>query len=124
MGADGAVDRGEGVRHLSRSGTRYGNHPWVIQNCPVKGDKVARALSVQPMFSQGMIYAPARDWAELVITEMSMFPAGRFDDLTDSASQGLKHLRDVGMAQADEEVHEAEIGTVMHRPRPRALYPC
>jgi hypothetical protein len=26
------------------------------------------------MFSQGMIYAPARDWAEQVITEMSMFP--------------------------------------------------
>jgi hypothetical protein len=28
--------------------------------------------------SQGMICAPARDWAEQVITEMSMFPAGRF----------------------------------------------
>jgi hypothetical protein len=52
---------------------------------------------VQPIFSQGMIYAPARDWAEQVITEMSMFPAGRFSVLTDSASQGLKHLRDVGL---------------------------
>jgi hypothetical protein len=38
--------------------------------------------------------------AELVITEMSMFPAGRFSDLTDSASQGLKHLRDVGSETA------------------------
>ena len=72
---------------------------------------------MQPMFSQGMIYAPARDWAEQLITEMSMFPAGRFSDLTDSASQGLKHLRDVGLAQSDEEVQEAKIGTVMHRPR-------
>jgi hypothetical protein len=27
------------------------------------------------------------DWAEMVSTEMSMFPAGRYDDLTDSASQ-------------------------------------
>jgi hypothetical protein len=36
---------------------------------------------------------------------MSMFPAGRFSDLTDSASQGLKHLRDVGLAQSDEEQH-------------------
>jgi predicted phage terminase large subunit-like protein len=116
--------KASGISAAQELRNRYGNHPWAIQTCPVKGDKVARALSVQPMFSQGMIYAPARDWAELVITEMSMFPAGRFDDLTDSASQGLKYLRDVGMAQTDEEVREAEIGTVMHRPRPRALYPC
>ena len=79
---------------------------------------------MQPIFSQGMVYAPDRDWAELVITEMSMFPAGRFSDLTDSASQGLKYLRDVGLAQTDEEQHQAEIGTVMHRPRLKALYPC
>jgi hypothetical protein len=39
-----------------------------------KATKLAQALAVQPMFSQGMIYAPARDWAEQVITEMSMFP--------------------------------------------------
>jgi hypothetical protein len=64
------------------------------------------------------------DWAEQVITEMSMSPAGRFSDLTDSASQGLKHLRDVGLAQSDDEVQEEKIGTVMHRPRPRPLYPC
>jgi hypothetical protein len=56
-----------------------------------------------------------------VIIEMSMFPAGRFLDLTDSSSQGLKYLRDVGLAQSDEEQHEVEIGTVMHRPRPRSI---
>jgi hypothetical protein len=43
---------------------------------------------VQPIFSQGMIYAPDRDWTEIVISEASMFPAGRYNDLTDSASQG------------------------------------
>jgi hypothetical protein len=37
--------------------------------------------------------ASSQHGAELVITEMSMFPAVRFSDLTDSASQGLKHLR-------------------------------
>jgi hypothetical protein len=40
------------------------------------------------VFSQGMIYAPDRDWTEMVISEVSMFPAGRYNDLTDSASQG------------------------------------
>jgi hypothetical protein len=34
-----------------------------------------------------MVYAPDRDWADLVITEMSIFPVGRYKDLTDSATQ-------------------------------------
>ena len=92
----------------------------------MKGDKVARALAVQPIFSNEQVYAPARDWSELVITEMSMFPMGRYDDLTDSATQALKFLRDVGMAQTDTEKAEAERQTAMHRPGRRlsALYPC
>jgi phage terminase large subunit-like protein len=76
------------------------------------------------MFSQGLIYAPARDWSELAITEISMFPAGRYDDLTDSVPQALKYLRDVGLANTDEEEHHTEIETVMHRQRLPTLYPC
>jgi hypothetical protein len=78
-----------------------------------------------PFFSQGMVYAPARDWAETVITEMSMFPTGRYDDLTDSASMALKYLRDHGWGQTAEERHDAETDAARHRPRPKApLYPC
>jgi phage terminase large subunit-like protein len=51
------------------------------------GRRKARALAVQPMFSQGMMYAPNRDWPQMVIDEMSMLPAGRYDGLTDSATQ-------------------------------------
>jgi phage terminase large subunit-like protein len=77
------------------------------------------------MFSQGLIYAPERDWSELAITEMSMFPAGRYDDLTDSATQALKYLRDVGLANTDEEERQAEIETVMRYRRPLPPpYPC
>ena len=37
-----------------------------------------------PMFAQGLIYAPNIAWADdLVIAEMSQFPYGRRDDLTD-----------------------------------------
>jgi phage terminase large subunit-like protein len=92
----------------------------------VKGDKVARALAVQPIFSNEQVYAPNREWAEETITEMSLFPMGRFCDLTDSATQALKYLRDVGMAQTDAEKADADNQTVMHRPGRRlsALYPC
>jgi phage terminase large subunit-like protein len=41
--------------------------------------------------------------AQMVIDEMAMFPAGKYDDLTDSATQALKYLRSVGMAETDEE---------------------
>jgi len=92
---------------------------------PVKGDKVARALAVQPMFSQFQVFAPDRDWADMVMTEMSLFPAGRYDDLTDSATQALKYLRDCGWGQTEQEERRAETETVRHRPRRLPpLYPC
>ena len=95
-----------------------------MQMCPVKGDKVARALAVQPTFSQGMVYANERlDWAEMVIDEMAKFPKGKYDDLTDSATMAIKHLRDIGLAQTDEEAVAEEMDRVRHRPRLRPLYP-
>jgi predicted phage terminase large subunit-like protein len=102
---------------------RFSGRSWAIELRSVKGDKLSRALAVQPLFTQGMIYAPARDWSELVITEMSMFPVGRYKDLTDSATQALKYLRDVGLADTEVEDQEAKLERVMHRPRPRPLYP-
>jgi predicted phage terminase large subunit-like protein len=116
--------KASGISAAQELRNRYGFQGWSIETRPVRGDKVARALAVQPMFSQGMIYAPNRDWAELVMSEMAMFPAGRFDDLTDSATQALKYLRDRGWGQTDNEERQAEIGTVMHRPRLGRLYPC
>jgi phage terminase large subunit-like protein len=45
---------------------------YAIQLVTPKGDKVARALSVQPILSQGLIYVPERDWSELLITQGSV----------------------------------------------------
>jgi hypothetical protein len=39
-------------------------------------------------------------------------------------TQALKYLRDVGLAQTDEETRDEENERVTHRPRPKALYPC
>jgi len=70
-----------------------------------------------------MVYAPNKDWAELVIGEMSVFPAGRYDDPTDSATQALKHIRDIGFGRMDDEAREEENRAMMHRYRPKRLYP-
>lgn len=78
-------------------------------------DKVARLYSIQHLFSEGMIYAPNKDWAEMVIRQVSSFPRGKHDDLVDTVSMGLKHLRDVGMlTRAPERMAEIEDSKVFH----------
>ena len=115
--------KASGISAAQELRSRFGLQPWSVQLCPVKGDKVARALGCQPTFSQHMVYAPARDWAQMVIDEMAVFPKGKYKDLTDSATQAIKHLRDVGLAQSDEEVRSAEADNVALRPKPKAMYP-
>jgi predicted phage terminase large subunit-like protein len=103
---------------------RYGDATYSIETCQVKGDKIARAYAAQPTFSNLLVYAPDRDWADMVISEMEVFPKGKYKDLTDSTTQAISHLRAMGLAQTDEETTSAEMQTVMHRPkRAGALYP-
>jgi predicted phage terminase large subunit-like protein len=106
---------------------RFGRENWSIQLCTPKGDKLARAYAAQATFAQGLVYAPARDWSEEVITEMSLFPHGRRDDLTDSVTEAIVYLRNTGLAQTDDETRAEENERVTHSARRfkrSALYPC
>lgn len=115
--------KASGISAAQELQNRYSTAGFAIQLCPVKGDKVARAYAVQPTFSNGLVYAPEFDWSEMVIEEMEMFPRGKYDDLTDSATQALRYLRDAGLAQTEEELVIEERDRGMHRPRRQALYP-
>lgn len=76
----------------------YGHESFGVQLYDPKAqDKMARLFSVQHLFAEGMIYAPDRSWADMVITEVAGFPHGKHDDLTDTVSQALRHLRDLGI---------------------------
>ena len=101
----------------------HGNESWGVQMRTVVGDKYARAYAVVPMFSQGKVWAPIKDWAEDVIEEMESFPRGKFKDLTDSTTQALKYLREVGMLQMSDEIRHAERERGLHKPQRKALYP-
>lgn len=101
----------------------YGTEPWTVQLRTVIGDKYARAYSVVPMFSQGKIWAPVKDWAELMIEEAEVFPRHKFMDLTDSMTQALKYAREAGLLQTNAEVNFAEYERGLHRPQRKALYP-
>ncbi len=88
---------------------RYGRLDFGVQLCPVKGSKEARALAAQPTFSQLLVYAPARDWSEDVISEMEAFPKHKYKDLTDSSTQAVKFMRDNGLLHTDQESKEIEV---------------
>lgn len=76
----------------------FGHEDWAVQLIdPGSQDKLSRLYSVQHLFSEGMIYAPDRSWADKVITQVSAFPNGAHDDLVDTVSMALKHMREIGL---------------------------
>lgn len=70
---------------------------------PKSQDKLARLYSVQHLFAEGLIYAPNYPWAEMVITQVGTFPKGKHDDLVDTVSMAMRHLRDTGTIFRPEE---------------------
>jgi predicted phage terminase large subunit-like protein len=102
----------------------YGDEKFGIQlHDPKSTDKVSRLYSVQHLFADGMIYAPERTWADMVITEVATFPKGRNDDLVDTTSGALRHLRDAGLlVRSPEKMAEIERNKQYQKPSP-PLYP-
>ena len=73
---------------------------------PTKGnDKIARLNAVSDLFASGMVWAPAKSWAEEVVDEVASFPAGEHDDYVDSTSMALMRFRRGGFVRlpSDEE---------------------
>lgn len=79
---------------------------WAVKIDNPKQDKVARAYSIQHLFSNKLIYAPNRKWADMVINEMENFPKGAHDDLTDTVVGALRYLRASSMLELKDEVAE------------------
>ncbi len=88
-----------------------------------QGDKVARAHSVVHIFSDGMVYAPERKWADMVIDQAASFPKGSHDDLVDSLTMALRYLRDMGFALRREEYELEQSQQMAYKRRTPALYP-
>ena len=120
----------------------HGGRDWGIHLVPARGDKQSRAHSVVDIFTDGMVYAPGewlcqahgvahcklcdedtmtwrwRDWAQMVVTDMSVFPKGAHDDVVDSAVHALRHLREIGLAIRREERQLTEDMLARERPKP------
>jgi predicted phage terminase large subunit-like protein len=71
----------------------FDNANFGIEQINPKGDKESRLVSVSHIFENGVIYAPVRDWSEMVISAVGSFPKGNLD-IPDTVSQALRWLRD------------------------------
>jgi hypothetical protein len=70
---------------------------------PKSQDKIARLYSVQHLFAEGLVFAPIKQWSEMVISQVGQFPKGKHDDLVDTVSMAMRHLRDSGSILRPEE---------------------
>ena len=88
----------------------YGASDFAVQlQNPGAQDKLARLYSVQHLFAEGLIYAPDRAFADMVITQVGAFPKGKHDDLCDTVSQSLNYLRTTGiLIRSQERLAEIE----------------
>lgn len=71
---------------------------------PGGADKVARVMSVVPIFEDEMVWYPNTTWANTAIDECTIFPRGSHDDQVDAIVGGLRWLRDNGCLKRVAEV--------------------
>lgn len=103
----------------------FGHEDWAVQLVDPKGqDKLARLYSISHLFEEGLVHAPDYKWADEVITQVSQFPKGKHDDLVDTVSMGVKHLRDIGvLVRQPEWAADLDEGRKHVSRQPTALYP-
>lgn len=87
---------------------------------PGLDDKLTRLHGVTPLFAAGRVYVPESSkrpgepmaWVEPLIEQMTTFPFAAHDDMTDTVSQALTYLRDVGALSAapPKETDEIKVG--------------
>ena len=99
--------------------------PFTVQMVPVgRLDKEARLHSISHLFQEGMVYAPDKTWADMVIQQVSVFPNGKHDDLVDTVSQAVSHLRSTGyLIRGPERTAELDEMKQFIGKEPMALYP-
>jgi predicted phage terminase large subunit-like protein len=55
-----------------------------VQRIALSGDKVAKAIRLEPIFERGNVYIKQAPWNQEFIKQFSDFPAGAHDDIVDS----------------------------------------
>jgi len=103
----------------------YGHEDFGVQLVDPRGqDKLARLYAIQHLFADGLIYAPNKSWADLVINQTATFPKGKADDLVDTTSMALRYLREAGLLKRSIEFTQELDDSRQHTgAAPQPLYP-
>jgi len=72
------------------------------------GDKMVRLNSVSPIFEQGFVYYPPREWADAVIDEVALFPAADHDDYVDTVIMAMMRFRSGRFMSLHDDLQEEE----------------
>ena len=99
----------------------FNHEDWAVQLIDPKGlDKLTRLYAIQHLFAEGLIFAPDRSWADMVISQVATFPKGKHDDLVDTVSMGISHLRQIGALVRGSEFTADIEADMQHRGSPPA----
>ncbi len=125
----------------------FGQATWGTLLVPAKGEKWVRAHAVVDLFTNEMVFAPGewvcaqhgarskceclpetfnwrwRDWAEEIISDICAYPRGEHDDVVDSMTMALRHLRDNNLAIRREERLFMEREMALYKKPLPPLYP-
>lgn len=88
--------------------------PCTVEVVPARGNKTARGIAVQGSFSSRQIYFPMFEdgtyptWMTPLADQLFVFPKGQHDDLVDSLTGCLRHLRETHLFERREEFDRAE----------------
>jgi predicted phage terminase large subunit-like protein len=78
---------------------------------PSRGqDKITRVNSIADMFSSGVVWRPAKRWADEVVEQFAEFPNGEHDDLVDSGTLALMRFRQGGFLRLPSDEEEKDEG--------------
>jgi predicted phage terminase large subunit-like protein len=64
---------------------------------PKSQDQLSRLYSVQHLFAEGLVFAPITPMGSDGYSQVATFPKGKHDDLVDTVSMAMRHLRDTGV---------------------------
>ena len=90
--------KASGLSLIQELGRLFYGAPYDIEGVnPKAQDKVARTHASVPTYSQGMVYAPDKAWADAVIIQHEQFPNAKHDEYVDVMNYGIAWLRNSGI---------------------------
>lgn len=99
----------------------YARENWGIWMVNPVQDKVARAHTTVPLFTDDAIWAPDTKWADAVITEAELFPKGVHDDYVDSVTQFINWARENDLLIRADEMSAAIADEAAFKPQQKSV---